>query len=108
MSPLRCSEVLDRTSMCYLLESYLSLFAVRFTIAVIPRCVIYQNIGDAKLSDPSETNCSNCSKLWEKVEELERGKAKAEKNSAYLLLASGILLGMNLAKLIMSLLSISW
>jgi hypothetical protein len=46
--------------------------------------------------------------LWEKVEELERGKAKAEKNSAYLLLASGILLGLNLASLMISLLTTSW
>jgi len=46
--------------------------------------------------------------LWEKVEELERGKAKAEKNSAYLLLASGILLGLNLASLMMRLSATSW
>ena len=56
------------------------------------------------MKDDNEVQCASCLKLWDRIDRLEKEKRKSDKQAAWQLVASGVLLGMLLCNLAMSLL----
>lgn len=55
-------------------------------------------------SDPMIHECSSCTRLWNRVETLEKVIQKKDKQAAHQLLASGVLLGVILINFLLQLL----
>ena len=59
-------------------------------------------------ADLSAIECSSCSRLWHRIDSLEREIQKKDKKAAYQMLASGILFGVIVTNFIVRLSSMSW